>query len=87
MSTIAIDGFSGIIPRSGPTRLPVSNAQLARNVKLQSGELRPWQKPLTVFTPANANVKAIYQHYNPDRRGRGGLGARGQRRLAALLHR
>jgi hypothetical protein len=35
-------------------------------VKLQSGELRPWQKPLTVFTPANANVKAIYQHYNPD---------------------
>lgn len=66
MSVISVDGFSGIIPRSGPTRLPMSNAQLARNVKLQSGELRPWQKPLSVFTPANANVKAIYQHYNPD---------------------
>jgi hypothetical protein len=65
MTTIALDGFSGIIPRSGIARLGPMNAQLARNVKLQSGELRPWQKPVFTYAPFNAAVKTIYQHYNP----------------------
>jgi hypothetical protein len=65
MTTIALDGFSGIIPRSGISRLGMMNAQLARNVKLQSGELRPWRKPVFTYQPINSAVKTIYQHYNP----------------------
>lgn len=65
MTVVTLEGFSGLQPRMGPARLGPMNAQLAKNVKLQSGELRPWQKPVSVYTPLNAGVQAIYQHYNP----------------------
>ncbi|TDN70398.1 hypothetical protein [Paraburkholderia sp. BL10I2N1] len=65
MTTIAIEGFSGIVPRLGPSRLGPMNAQLASNVKMQSGELRPWQKPVVAYTPLTTAVQAIYLLQGP----------------------
>ena len=66
MPFLNLSGFSGVFPRTGPTNLAPNQAQIARNVKLQSGELRPWREPLAVYTPANNNVKTIYRFKGPD---------------------
>lgn len=66
MPTIEIEGFNGIIPRTGDARLPAMNAQTALNVKLQSGELRPWRNPVSVFSPKTPNVQGIYKHIGPN---------------------
>jgi hypothetical protein len=65
MPVIRISGFSGTSPRTGPTNLADTQAQIASNVKLQSGELRPWKKPVQVYTPYNAGVQAIYKMNGP----------------------
>ena len=64
MTYIALEGFSGISPRTGPSNLASNQAQVARNLKLQSGELRPWRKPLYNYTPANNDVRTIYRLQN-----------------------
>lgn len=61
MSVIKIEGFSGIAPRSGPTLLETNQAQVASNIKLQSGELRPWRKETFVLDAGVPNTKTIYQ--------------------------
>lgn len=60
MPYIALNSFSGISPRTGPTELAVTQAQTARNVKLQSGEIRPWRKSTLAYTPKRSDVKSIY---------------------------
>jgi hypothetical protein len=64
MPSIKLQGFSGIVPRIGPTGLQDQNAVVAQNVKLQSGELRPWRKPVVEFTPLNDAVQTIYRLSN-----------------------
>ena len=64
MTFIALESFSGISPRTGPSNLASNQAQVARNLKLQSGELRPWRKPLYNYTPAGADVRTIYRLQN-----------------------
>jgi len=62
MTTIKLEQFSGIAPRISPTELAPNQAQTASDVKLQSGELRPWRKPLLTYTPGiTSNVQTIYQ--------------------------
>ena len=61
MSVIKLEQFSGIAPRIGPTELGPTQAQTAANLKLQSGEIRPWRKPVSVYTLGQAGVKTIYQ--------------------------
>jgi hypothetical protein len=61
MTTIKLEQFSGIAPRISPTELAPNQAQIASDVKLQSGELRPWRKPLAVYTPGLSNVQTIYE--------------------------
>jgi len=59
MSHISLEQFSGIAPRVGPTELDPNQAQIASNVKLQSGEIRPWRKPTAVYTlgqPSNLSI-------------------------------
>jgi hypothetical protein len=51
MAGYKITGFAGMAPRMSKTLLQDNEAQLASNVKLYSGELRSWKKPLKV-TPA-----------------------------------
>lgn len=64
MPVLKLENFSGISPRTGPTLLAPNQAQTARNVKLQSGELRPWRKPLAVYTPGLTNTQTIYKLEN-----------------------
>jgi hypothetical protein len=64
MPTIKIDKFSGIVPRTGPTQLEGNQAQVARNVRLNSQELRSWKEKTKVFQPTTPNVRSIYKLYN-----------------------
>ena len=61
MSSIKLQSFSGIIPKTGPTLLQDSQAQVARNVKIQSGELRTWNTPSLEYTPSSLIAKTIYK--------------------------
>lgn len=61
MSTILLSSFSGIIPRTSGTGLPDNCAQRALNVKLQSGEIRPWRKPVKVHTVIQKGVQTIFK--------------------------
>ena len=66
MPTIPLRNFSGIVPRHGARSLTINEAQLASNVKLRSGELRPWRSPVDVYTLNDtANVKSIYKLQGP----------------------
>lgn len=60
MPVVKLEGFSGISPRTGPTELAPTQAQVARNLKLQSGELRPWRKPVTEYTPSSVNTQTVF---------------------------
>ena len=61
MPYLKLEGFSGISPRTGPALLAPNQAQVAKNVKLQSGELRPWRKPLLAYTPGLTSPQTIYK--------------------------
>lgn len=64
MPYLKLDGFSGISPRTGPALLQPNQAQTAKNVKLQSGELRPWRKPVSVYTCGLLDTHSIYRLEN-----------------------
>jgi hypothetical protein len=64
MPSIKLENFSGTIPRTGPTQLPDNGAQIARNVRLTSLELRSWQKEERVYQPITNNVQTIYRLAN-----------------------
>ena len=51
MSLVKLAPFGGIAPRTGKRLLPDGFAEIASNVKLQSGELRPLNLPGLVYTP------------------------------------
>jgi hypothetical protein len=61
MTYLKLEEFSGVVPKLGPTSLDATQAQIARNVKLQSGELRSWGTPTLAFTPATNNTKTIFK--------------------------
>jgi len=64
MSHISLEQFSGIAPRIGPTELGPNQAQTASNVKLQSGEIRPWRKPTKSYLLGQSGVVSIYKLEN-----------------------
>lgn len=60
-----ITGFLGILPRTSERLLPDMAAQIAENVVLTSGEIRPTKKPYMVFAPVTiAEMYAAYRAYN-----------------------
>lgn len=65
MPYIKLEDFSGIVPRTGPTQIEANQAQLAKNVKLQSRELRSWANPLVEYTPTTENTQTIYRIDSP----------------------
>lgn len=65
MPYIKLEDFSGIVPRTGPTQLDATQAQLANNVKLQSRELRSWALPLLEYTPTTVDPQTIYRIDSP----------------------
>lgn len=64
MPFIKLENFSGIVPRLGVSQLPTNAAQIARNVKLQSGELRPWRRKSFEYDLTEPDVQTIYKLYN-----------------------
>lgn len=65
MPYIKIEDFSGIVPRTGPTQIEANQAQTARNVKLQSKELRSWSTPILEYTPTTVDPQTIYRIDSP----------------------
>ena len=61
MSTVLLTNFTGIFPRMGATALPDNAAQVARNTKLFSGELRAWRKPVPVQRVQKSGVHSIFK--------------------------
>lgn len=61
MSVIELANFSGILPRYSDTNLQPNQATKANNVKLYSGELRPWQAPVKVYDCVKPGVKSIFR--------------------------
>ena len=65
MSFIKLEGFSGIAPRTAPTRLDATQAQIANNLKGTEKQLDAWKKEVAVYTPTTtAQIKTIYKHVN-----------------------
>jgi len=64
MPSIKLDSFSGIRPRMGPTQLAPNEAQIARNVRVTSGELRSWKEKVKVYQPVQAGIRTIYKLRN-----------------------
>lgn len=58
---IKIAAFSGIAPRLSAKLLQDNQAQIARNVRLASGEIRPLRAPLQIAAELVASPKAIWQ--------------------------
>jgi hypothetical protein len=65
MPYIKVESFSGIVPRTGPTRLDATQAQVANNVKLQSRELRSWSLPVLEYAPVTPAIQTIYYIDSP----------------------
>jgi hypothetical protein len=55
VSAFRITGFSGLVPRLAKQLLGASQAQVATNCNLTSGDLRPINGPRLVFAPVIAN--------------------------------
>lgn len=64
MPFLKLENFSGISPRTGPALLAPNQAQVAKNVKLQSGELRPWRKSTLEYQSGLADTLSIYRLEN-----------------------
>lgn len=65
MSGHKITGFLGLIPRTAERLLPDMAAQVAENVILTSGEIRPMREPYMVYVPTVvAEMQAAYRAYN-----------------------
>lgn len=57
---IRIDGFGGIAPRMSPKLLPNYAAQVADNVRLESGEIRPVTIPSILPVQLVPNALSVY---------------------------
>lgn len=63
MPTIDLRGFSGEVPKMGPSALQPTQAQRATNCRLVSSEVRPYAAPLFVYQPKNQPL-TIYRGSN-----------------------
>lgn len=51
MPYLKLDGFSGIIPKVTAALLPDTSAQVANNLRLESGAIQPWYGETVAFDP------------------------------------
>lgn len=60
-----LTGFLGQVPRTAERQIPDQAAQIAENVILTSGEIRPMRPDYMVHSPINAGAKvSAYRAYN-----------------------
>ena len=57
---IALERFSGMIPRRHPRLLSDSGAELAENTKLWSGKIKPWNGSSFICNPFQTAPQSIY---------------------------
>lgn len=62
MAPIRITTFGGIAPKVDPRSLPESAAQVAENVDLERGHLRPWYAPGVAGTLSVSGAQTIYPY-------------------------
>lgn len=60
MPSIGLTVFNGIVPRLHPTNLASGYAEIAENVRLSHGTLRPWRSLLPIAN-IDKDIKTIYQ--------------------------
>jgi hypothetical protein len=65
MGVLSLGNFTGIYPRQSKNYLLDNAAQVARNVKLFSGEIRSWMKPVKEYTPIQEGVVSIFKMQGP----------------------
>lgn len=66
MAALKITSFLGIAPKIASELLPDTAAQIAKNVKLDSGDLIPYPQPAIAGTTGRTgNIKTIYALRNP----------------------
>ena len=68
MGVLSLGNFTGIYPRQSKNYLLDNAAQVARNVKLFSGEIRPWMKPVKEYTTMQDGVVSIFKMQGPGSR-------------------
>ena len=68
MTVLKISNFTGLLPRQGAQQLPDNAAQISKNTKLFSGEIRPWNKPIVEYEPTVNNVVSIFKMHGPGAR-------------------
>lgn len=62
MTAFRIAGFSGLVPRLAKQLLALNQAQIATNCNLTSGDLRPRNGPMHVFSPViNSDIKSLFR--------------------------
>lgn len=67
MPGFKLDQFKGIAPKIAPELLPDGLAQIARNAKLDSGNIVPYPEPVVVGTSGRTGTtRSIYPLTNPD---------------------
>ncbi len=65
MTAIVIDHFGGLAPRVDPQKLPEHGAQSTLDVRLHSGALRGWRKPLVLSPTVTVPVTTKTIFYDP----------------------
>lgn len=65
MAGIKITNFLGIAPKTASELLPDTAAQVARNCKLDSGNLIPYPRPVRVDGASRNNIRTLYGLRNP----------------------
>lgn len=63
MPSIHIQPFGGMLPKVSPNLLGPEGAQTASNVKLMSGELRAWRKPMKITANIADGCLSLYRLY------------------------
>lgn len=67
MAGVKLDHFKGIAPKVAPELLADGLAQIARNAKLDSGDIIPYPEPVVVGSSGRTGTtRAIYPLVNPD---------------------
>lgn len=65
MTSIVIDHFGGLSPRTDPQKLPQHGATSTLDVRLHSGALRGWRKPKALFPEVVVESDTMTIFYDP----------------------
>lgn len=65
MTSIVIDHFGGLSPRTDPQKLPNHGATSTLDVRLHSGALRGWRKPASLTVPVVVPLTTQTIYYDP----------------------